>query len=290
MKSQELKSLHFIPANKPQYLDSILKSSLKPDALVFDLEDSIQPAAKDFARTALHKMLEKHKSKLKKYIIIIRPNTEKSPYFRKDASMIKRLNPNMILLPKVEKISTLKNARKIFKRKPIIAAIETIKGINVVDKIAANLTDLDALVVGYEDLSADLQIERPNDLNTINPLTQLIFTVFTTARKHKIRIFDAVCRYYKTNDLHWLEQECAFTSNLRFQGKFSIHPNQINIINKYFEPKKLHYQANQIVQQFYGIKDGSAIIVKDQQMMDTPSLKMYEQIINKSLTKRKTTR
>lgn len=277
MKLKNLRSLHFIPAHKTNFLERVLNEiEEKPDAIVFDLEDSVKPDAKEIARENLVKMLQDNKNKTGNYTLIIRPNKENTPYYKQDVKITQQLNPDAILLAKVEEKGEIKRAKKTYKNKPLIIAIETIRGVENIDTLLSFLNEDDAVVVGYEDLSAELQIERPQDLSSVNPLTHLIFDVYKSARKHSVIIFDAVCRYFKEEDLHVLEKECVFTSNLRFTGKFSIHPNQINLINRYFDKKKLQAFANDVVQRFYGVEDGSAVIVKDNQMMDTPSLKLYQ--------------
>ena len=281
MTIHSIKSLHFIPAHKTTFFDYIIKEAkTKPDALVFDLEDSVKPEAKDIARENLVKIFENNKEVLKNYFIIIRGNKEASEYYDKDIKVLKKLNPDAILLAKVEDKKEIKHARKVFKDKPIIVAIETIKGVENREQIIGCLQKDDVVVVGYEDLSAELMIERPKELSSVNPLTSLLFEVFKTARKYKIKIFDAVCRYYKEEDLKILENECEFTLALRFSGKFSIHPNQISLINAYFDKKKIMDFAADVVSKFNDVKDGTAVIVKDNQMMDTPSLKLYKRYKN----------
>lgn len=273
---KEVKSIHFIPAHKTNFLDNILNNKIIPDALCFDLEDSVLPESKNIARENLIKMLKENESKIKKFLIGIRPNKENTSYYKEDVKAIQKINPDFILLAKVESKKEIKRARKLYKNKPLIVAIETIIGVENIDKIISCLNKSDAVVVGYEDLSGELQIERPENLSLVNPLTHLIFDVYKNARKHNIIIFDAVCRFFKKEDLHILKKECIFTSNLRFSGKFSIHPNQIELINQYFDKIKLKKIADDITNRFNKIRDGSAVIVKDRQMMDTPSLKLYE--------------
>jgi citrate lyase subunit beta/citryl-CoA lyase len=277
MTIHSIKSLHFIPAHKTNFFDYIIKEAkTKPDALVFDLEDSVKPEAKDMARENLVKIFENHREVLQNYFVIIRGNNEASEYYSRDIKVLKTLKPNAILLAKVEDKKEIKHARKVFKDIPIIVAIETIKGVENREQIIGCLQKDDAVVVGYEDLSAELMIERPKELSSVNPLTSLLFEVFNTARKHKIKIFDAVCRYYKEEDLKILENECEYTSTLRFSGKFSIHPNQIGLINSYFDKKRITDFAIDVVGRFNDVKDGTAVIVKDNQMMDTPSLNLYK--------------
>jgi citrate lyase beta subunit len=278
MKISSLKSLHFIPANKSAFLDHIIKSvDGKPDALVFDLEDSIKPEAKDWARDNLLKLFSDNKQIFDEYFIIVRINSISSSYCTDDIEALKNINIHAILLPKVENKSEIEHVRNIFNNIPVIVALETIKGIENRNEIISSLKNCDAVVVGYEDLSAELMIERPQDLSSVNPLTSIIFEVFNTARKYRISILDAVCRYYNEDDLSILKKECSFTSTLRFSGKFSIHPNQISIINNYFDKKKINDLAEIVINKFDSIVDASSVIVNDGQMMDTPSFKLYKE-------------
>jgi len=280
MKLRDLRSIHFIPADKESFLKNIINNSeTKPDSLVFDLEDSVLPEVKDSARETLANMFE-NTTQIRDFYTVIRPNKEGTDYFKKDKDIINKLNPDAVLLAKIENAKEIKKAKKYFSNKPLIVAIETISGIENINEILSTLNEEDVVVVGYEDLSSELEIERPLDLSSTNPLTHLIFQVYTKARRHDIPIFDAVCRYYQPEDLDILKRECSFTSNLRFSAKFSIHPNQIPTINEYFDKKKIKKFANDVVQQFYGIEDGSAVIVKDKQMMDTPSFKLYKKYKN----------
>lgn len=279
MNLREIRSIHFIPAHKENFLKNILENDVKPDALVFDLEDSVLPEAKDTARETLLKMFENN-NQIKDFYTVVRPNREDTQYFKEDKKAINKLNPDAVLLAKVENIKEIKKARKYFSNKPLIIAIETIKGVENIDEVLSVLNKEDVVVVGYEDLSSELGIERPIDLSSVNPLTHSIFQVYTKARKYNVPIFDAVCRYFQEDDLEILRKECEFTSALRFSAKFSIHPNQLSIINEYFDKEKINKFADDVVQKFYGVEDGSSVIVKDKQMMDTPSLKLYKKFKN----------
>ena len=50
------RSLLFLPASQPQYYDKIDRGEVCPDAIIFDLEDSIPAAHKQTARQELARL------------------------------------------------------------------------------------------------------------------------------------------------------------------------------------------------------------------------------------------
>ena len=84
MKLNDIRSIHFIPANRQNFLENIINDSeIRPDSLIFDLEDGVLPEAKDVARQTLIKMFE-DTTKIRDYHTAIRPNKEDTVYFKKD--------------------------------------------------------------------------------------------------------------------------------------------------------------------------------------------------------------
>ena len=279
-----VKSLHFIPAVRLDFFDHFKINQLQADVIVFDLEDSVDENSKILAQENLAKIFLDNKDYLEKYKTCIRPNSKYTKYFKDDSKIINKINPDIVLLPKVDNVEDLKFYKKTFKAKNIICAIETLAGVSNVNEICQKLDPkTDAIVVGYEDLSSELKIERPPHLESQNPLTQIIFSVFVVARRFNIPIFDAVCRFFKSEDISILEKECEFTSSLRFSAKFSIHPNQISIINDYFSKEKINNYAETIIDEFSNKSAGTGVRVVNNQMIDLPSLRLYKNIKNQNI-------
>lgn len=278
----------FIPAIKKQLFDKILyfNKEDKPDGIIFDLEDSIHEDYKNEARTILLKKFlndVRYRTQLfDKYHVFIRINAYKSKWFRDDIKIVNKIKPNFLMLSKVETEKEIEDIRKKSKVPQIFAVIETFAGIKNREKILKTLKKIDLFAIGYEDLSAELFIERPENLNSITPLSLILMESIIDARKNKITMIDAVSRKFSTHqDLNELKKECLFTANLNMSGKVAIHPNQISVINSIFDKNLLLKRARHIISEFKKIKDGS-FVIKDTNkgMLDTPSCKMYSEILN----------
>ncbi len=139
----------------------------------------------------------------------------------------------------------------------------------------------DLFAIGYEDLSAELLIERPADLSIENPLSKILTDCIISAREKDIIMIDAVSRKFGTpENLEQLEKECQFALSLGLTGKVAVHPSQVPIINKVFNKEVLIKKAKNILSQFKELKDGSSVIVREgKEMNDLPSYKMYKKII-----------
>ena len=137
-------------------------------------------------------------------------------------------------------------------------------------------------MLGYEDLSSELMIERP-DLDSMNPLTKIILRSVVSAREKDVVMIDAVSRKYGTpENIRELEKECLHTCyNLGMSSKVGIHPSQISVINRVFDKRAILRRGEEVLGKFRELKDGSFVITNGgKEMMDTPSYKLYSKILN----------
>lgn len=281
-----IRSLLFVPAIKNEYIKKIitLEGINKPDGIIFDLEDSIHDDYKDIARTNLNEIFKDRKliSKLKeKYIICIRINSYESRWFHDDLLLVNRIRPNCLMLAKVSSGKELNEIRKQSNVKQLIVIIETLEGLKDISYIANEMNFYDLLAIGYEDLSMELRIERPINLNTMNPLTYSLMKCLIEAKSKQLLILDGPSRkYIGKKSLKEFEEECIFSKNNGLNCKMAIHPNQIPIINKIFDKKMLLKRAEKLLKQFKSLKDGTRVIVNHhKEVMDTPSYKMYTNLL-----------
>lgn len=288
INSNFIRSFLFTPAIKDGFYEKILslEGNNKPDAIIFDLEDSVAEDKKTEARNILlEKLLHDQNFRdqmFDKYIILIRINKYGTKWFNDDVAAIKKIRPHFIRLAKVESGKEIEIVRKAVKNLPVAACIESLEGFANIDRIFQSLKPGDIFNLGYEDLSAELLIERPDRLDMPNPLTTIINQSIIFARKYKITMIDSVSRKFKSpKNLKELRTECSFTRTLGLTGKTAIHPSQIPVINKAFDRTEEIAAAQDSLDQFKNLSDGTLVIVdKNYHMKDTPSLKMYTNIIN----------
>jgi citrate lyase subunit beta/citryl-CoA lyase len=195
---------------------------------------------------------------------------------------MKEIAPDFVMLSKVEEEKELLLTRKKCKNLQLFVVIESIKGFKNREKILSLMKPEDLFAIGYEDLSAELLIERPEDLSVENPITKILIDCIISAREKDIVIADAVSRKFGTSEnLEQLEKECQFTLSLGLTGKVAVHPSQVPIINSVFDKEILLKRAEEVLAQFKELKDGSSVIVREgKEMNDTPSYKMYKKILD----------
>jgi citrate lyase subunit beta / citryl-CoA lyase len=282
----QINSFIFVPAIKKNFYDKILtlEGVNKPDGIIFDLEDSVDVKYKEKARDVLLDSLSApdYRNDLSgNYLISVRINPISSKWFKDDLRLIDKIKPDILMTSKVKTANEVKKYKKIAKR--LLIVVETLNGIANLQEIIKEMRGGDLFTVGYEDLSAELMIERPKKLNSFNPLSHILIESLIIARQNNIQIIDAPSRFFKTKqDLVQLKNECGYAAELGMIGKMAIHPNQICIINSVFKDKKneMFKKANKILNKFSKLSDGSSVIVSGHnEMMDTPSYKMARKIV-----------
>jgi citrate lyase subunit beta/citryl-CoA lyase len=282
-----LRSVLIIPSIKKKFFAKlfVLEGDSKPDGVIFDLEDSVHPDFKEQARENLREFLGNEaarKEVFSKYVVFIRANSFRTEYFEEDMRLVKEIRPHFLVLPKAESAEELETSRKLGMCQ-LFVAIESLKGIDNINSILGSMEPHDLFAIGYEDLSAEIGIERPENLNSINLLTNILLHSLTRAKKHNIAMIDVVSRKFSEKDLASFREECLFTSNLGLSGKVCIHPNQIPIVNEVWGAKSrlMQERAKRVLEKFGSLADGSSVIVNEsKEMMDTPSYRMYAKLLS----------
>ena len=164
------RSMLFLPGNTPNML--INGNCLGSDAVIFDLEDAVSPAEKDAARILVRNTMRY--MDFRGCEIIVRINSIDTAFWKQDIDAILPQKPNLILLPKTgcaadvleadayitqveEKLGLEKNTVGL------MPLIETAMGVENAFQIASATSRVQALFLGAEDLTADLQCKRTKE-------------------------------------------------------------------------------------------------------------------------------
>ena len=176
-----IRSMLFIPGSTQKLLDKGPTSGA--DALIYDLEDAVSPDQKNIARTmvrdALLATLENESSSDSKRIVRI--NSIETEYWEEDLAEVLKGKPDMIMLPKVsvpedvailiKKLEDIKEGIAIdiedIDKIEIIPLIETALGIENAYLIASSSPRVTGMLLGGEDLTADLRCKRTKEGNEI---------------------------------------------------------------------------------------------------------------------------
>ena len=233
------RSLLFVPSSSEKMLNKI--DVLNPDAFILDLEDSVPFALKELARNNIKKKLETidENSKIN---IFIRANELCTDNFYKDIEETISTKIIGYVIPKFENTNSLKKAFKFISNKEsekgiqigkikFILMIENPKGVLELSKINNFDQRILALAIGWEDFTREINVFT--DV-TDNLLDFVRMTVLICAKANGLLAIDTV--YKNFSDSQGLKSEAIKILKMGFNGKFAIHPNQIDIINSCFIP------------------------------------------------------
>lgn len=270
------RSMLFIPGNNPGMVQSA--DVFNADCVIIDLEDSVALDEKDAARTLL-----KEATKSIKYEdveIVVRINPFDTKYYALDVEVVKDLPIDAILLPKATVESVLDLDKQLTNTDiKINVLIETALGVEQVYQILDATERCEGLMLGGEDLCADLSVPRTKE-------GQEIFyargRVVMAAKALKKIVIDTP--FTDTLDEEGLKKDSSFAKGLGFDGKAVINPRQIEVINKIFSPTQIEIEHAQAVihAKEAALIQGLGVFSLNGKMVDLPIIKRAEHIINVS--------
>lgn len=277
------RSMLFLPGNTPNML--INSSCLGADAVIFDLEDAVSPAEKDAARILVRNTL--------RYMdqqgceTIVRINSIDTPYWKKDLEEMIPQRPALILLPKTGAAADVLQADAYMTEleeklglQPntvgLMPLIETALGVENAFSIATATPRVQALFLGAEDLTADLQCKRTKEGREIEyARTRLV----VAARAAGVTVYDTP--FTDVNDDEGIWVDTRYAKALGFNGKASISPRHVEVINQVFSPtaKEIDY-AYEVMEAIALAKEqGRGVIALHGKMIDAPIVARAQQTI-----------
>ena len=229
--SRPRRSALYMPGSKPRALEKA--RGLAADVLILDLEDAVIPAEKQAARQAVTDAVRAGGYGRRE--VVVRINGLDTPWGGDDLSAAADCGADAILIPKVDRASILGDAEMRLERAgkpvPLWAMIETPRGVMHADAIANASPWLACLVLGTNDLAAELRAAATPDRGPLLTALQLAVLV---ARTHGLAVLDGVHNAFR--DLDGLRAECRQGRDIGFDGKTLIHPGQIETANEVFGP------------------------------------------------------
>jgi len=227
------RSVLFVPGSNAR---AIAKArELAADVLVFDLEDSVAPAAKPDARAAIAAALAAGGYGGRE--LAVRVNALATPWGRDDLAAAARWPVDAVLLPKVESAAPVHDAERFLRsggaraRVALWCMLETPRGILRAEAIAAASPRVAALVMGTEDLAKDLRAEPGRDRL---PLLLALELGLLAARAYGLAAIDGI--HADLDDDDGFAASCRQGRALGFDGKSLIHPKTIAAANAAFAP------------------------------------------------------
>jgi citrate lyase subunit beta / citryl-CoA lyase len=217
-------------------------AGLTTDEVVIDLEDAVAASAKDEARGAVVSALAA--GRLEGQTIAVRVNGVDTPWCHRDIVALAD-GPaagvvTSLVVPKVQAPEDIEWVARLLDAigagaGPIRlqALIETAAGLRRAGDIGQADPRLEALILGYADLRASLG--RPPDAQ--EPPDRWSFAqeaVLVAARAAGLQAIDGP--HLRVDDAAGLQAWAAHTRALGYDGKWAIHPSQLDMLNATFSP------------------------------------------------------
>jgi citrate lyase subunit beta/citryl-CoA lyase len=235
-----------VPASSERMLAKA--EGLPADEVVIDLEDAVAASAKDQARVAAVDALGRWEGPP----VAVRVNAPGTPWCHLDLAALGELAelPASIVLPKVESAGDLAFVDRLIagveagsgRARPlrIQALIETAAGLARVDEIAAASARLDTLILGYADLAASLGGAR--ELDAWLPAQHALVVA---ARANGLQAIDGP--HLGVDPDEAFRAAAARARDMGFDGKWVIHPSQIEAVNELFLPTEAELERARAV-------------------------------------------
>jgi citrate lyase subunit beta/citryl-CoA lyase len=239
---------------------------LPADEVFLDLEDAVAPAAKAAARGNVIEALNSGDwgGKLR----AVRVNDVTTPWAYRDVIDVVEgaaANLDAIVLPKVTGpsdviwldllLTGLESALgQPAGRIGIEAQIEDASGLAAVDAIAGASDRLEALVFGPADFMASLgmrslEVGVPPAGYEGDAFGYPLMRILVAARSHGLQAIDGP--FARIADLAALRRTAASAAALGYDGKWVVHPGQIDTVNEAFTPAAADYERAELILDAY---------------------------------------
>jgi citrate lyase subunit beta/citryl-CoA lyase len=285
-----------VPGSNPGMFEKAANSAA--DYVFLDLEDAVSPGDKVQARKNIIECLNDIDWRSKGKTISVRINSIDTHYMYRDLiDLVEQAGDRVdtILIPKVgvaadvymvdALLTQIEEARGFSNRIGIEALIETTLGMANVDSIATSSTRLEAMHFGVADYAASCRARTTNigGLNPDYPGDQWhhgLSRMLVACRAYGLRPIDGPFGDFKDPDGYRLGARRA--AAMGYEGKWAIHPSQIELANEVFSPPAEEVDRAQriLVALEQAAAEGKGAAQLDGRMIDAASARMAQNLVN----------
>ena len=302
-----------VPGTNPAFFEKAAQSNV--DCIFLDLEDSIAPDEKETARKNVVEALNDIDWGNK--TMLVRINGLDTQYMYKDVIDVVENCPrlDMLLIPKVgvpadvytldTLVTQIEIAKKREKKMGFEVLIETALGMANVEAIAQSSKRLEAMSFGVADYAASTRArttviggahpeygvltdknedESPRDFHWNDMWHFAQARMVVACRAYGLRPIDGPFGDFSDPDAYVAAAKRA--AILGYEGKWAIHPSQIDLANDVFSPsdKEVTHAKRILEAMEQAAKEGKGAVSLDGRLIDVASIKMAENLIEKAKT------
>jgi citrate lyase subunit beta/citryl-CoA lyase len=282
-----------VPGSSPKMIDKA--RGLPADQVFLDLEDACAPLAKPAARGTIVAAL--NEGGWGDRIRVVRVNDWTTEWTYRDVvEVVEGAGPNLdaIMLPKVqtpEQVVALdllltqveKTMGFEVGRIGIEAQIENARGLINVDTIATASVRVETIVFGPADYMASINMkslvvgEQPEGYDVGDAYHYILMRILMAARAAGKQAIDGP--YLQIRDVDGFTRVAGRSAALGFDGKWCLHPGQIDACNQVYAPRQADYDHAEMIldaYDFYTSEAGGArgAVMLGDEMIDEASRKM----------------
>ena len=280
-----------MPGSNPRFL--IKARELSVDEVFIDLEDAVAPAEKEQSRSVVTQSLRDGGWRTKTRAV--RVNDVRTGWAYRDVvDVVEQAGEwlDAIVLPKVTGpldiawldllLSQIEQATGLAAgRIAIEAQIEDAAGLAAVDAIAAASPRLEALIFGPADFMASVGMRsltvgaQPTGYALGDAFHYAHMRMLVAARANGLQAIDGP--FAAIRDLDGLKASAANAAAIGFDGKWVLHPSQVDVVNAEFSPTQAEYDRAELIIEAYDYytnvqRRGAAML--DGEMIDEASRKL----------------
>ena len=282
-----------VPGSSPKMLDKA--RGLPADQVFMDIEDAVAPLAKPEARKNIVAALNEggYDGKVR----AVRVNDWTTQWTYADVvEVVEGAGPNLdcIMLPKVQTaeqivaldllLTQIEKANGFeVGRIGIEAQIENAMGLINVDAIAAASPRVETIIFGPADFMASINMkslvvgEQPPGYDVGDAYHYILMRILMAARAYDKQAIDGP--YLQIKDVDGYRRVAGRSAALGFDGKWVLHPGQIDAANEIYSPRQEDYDKAELILDAYdyatSLQGGAkgAVMLGDE-MIDEASRKM----------------
>jgi citrate lyase subunit beta/citryl-CoA lyase len=289
------RSCHAVPGSSERFLAKA--ASLDADEVFLDLEDAVAESEKDRARELVIAALREHD--FGRTAVVVRVNGTETPHFYRDLiDVVEQAGDRLhaIMLPKVRTPGDVEMTDKLLtgieraRELPagaigIEAQIEDATGLLACEAIAAASPRMETLIFGPGDYSAAVGIPITTIGGTPagypgDHLNYVYSRLVVAARAAGIQAIDGP--YAAIDDEDGLRERARLARALGMDGKWTIHPRQIPVVNEVFTPSREEWERAEALLEAYRRstdEEGRGAAMFDGEMIDEANRKMAERLV-----------
>ena len=269
------------------------------DQVFLDLEDSVAPSEKERARQNVVEALTTLDWAGK--VVCIRVNGLDTGLAYQDIIQVVESGGehlDTVMLPKVRRpedvcfvdtlLTQIEQRTGLNRRIGIEALIETAEGLVNVEKVAFSSRRLETIIFGPADFAASVGVPGLNigaqPLNYPGHLWHFpMVRIVAAAKAAGLQAMDGPFGAYR--DLDGLRASAEMARALGYDGKWAVHPAQIEVIHQVFTPSEEQVrQAIAFAEHYRGLSsgDGTGVTAVGGQMVDEASLRMAQELLRRA--------